>query len=88
MKQTFKLTDYLGPLAVSSCFVVAIFLLSLFINFFWISKEDEKTIFDKFGSHFDIRCGIHRMRHRLKKNAKVKNKLMESSYGLEVDTIV
>ncbi|VDN53133.1 unnamed protein product [Dracunculus medinensis] len=59
-KQEFEFVDYLGPLAVSVCFAVILFFLSLIINFIWITKEDDRT----FGSTFDLRCGVHRMRHR------------------------
>ncbi|VDN94870.1 unnamed protein product [Brugia pahangi] len=85
MKQIFELTDYLGPLAASMCFFVAIFLLSLIINFIWISKDDERTIFEKFGSNL---CGVRRMRHRSKKGTKMMNKLMVNSCGPAVDTTV
>ncbi|VDK46405.1 unnamed protein product [Anisakis simplex] len=62
--QEFEFVDYLGPLAVSTCFAVIIFFLSLVINFVWIRKDDDRTVFEKFGSTFDLRCGVHRMRHR------------------------
>ncbi|EJW82127.1 hypothetical protein WUBG_06962 [Wuchereria bancrofti] len=63
-KQEFEFIDYLGPLAVSVCFVIALFILSAIINFIWITKNDDRTVFEKFGSTFDLRCGVHRMRHR------------------------
>ncbi|VDN19074.1 unnamed protein product [Gongylonema pulchrum] len=63
-KQIFELIDYLGPLAVSVAFIIALFLISLIINFLWITKEDDRTVFEKFGSNFDIRLGVHHMRHR------------------------
>uniref|UniRef100_A0A0R3RXC3 Uncharacterized protein n=1 Tax=Elaeophora elaphi TaxID=1147741 RepID=A0A0R3RXC3_9BILA len=41
-----------------------------------------------FGSNFDIRCGVHRMRHRSEKDMKATNekKLMDESDDLEDDT--
>lgn len=46
-KQEFEFVDYLGPLAVSVCFAVILFFLSLIINFIWITKEDDRTVFEK-----------------------------------------
>ncbi|VDN23406.1 unnamed protein product [Gongylonema pulchrum] len=46
-KQIFELIDYLGPLAVSVAFIIALFLISLIINFLWITKEDDRTVFEK-----------------------------------------
>ncbi|KAM3729182.1 Neuropeptide-like peptide [Dirofilaria immitis] len=69
-KQEFEFIDYLGPLAVSVCFVVVLFILSAIINFIWITKNDDRTVFEKFGSTFDLRCGVHRMRHRPNKSWK------------------
>lgn len=46
-KQEFEFIDYLGPLAVSVCFVVALFILSAIINFIWITKNDDRTVFEK-----------------------------------------
>uniref|UniRef100_A0A914S3F0 Uncharacterized protein n=1 Tax=Parascaris equorum TaxID=6256 RepID=A0A914S3F0_PAREQ len=63
-QQEFEFIDYLGPLAVSICFAISLFFLSLVINFIWITKNDDRTVFEKFGSTFDLRCGVHRMRHR------------------------
>ncbi|VDM38232.1 unnamed protein product [Toxocara canis] len=80
-KQEFEFIDYLGPLAVSTCFAVTLFFLSLIINFIWITKQDDRTVFEKhnkerkrfqFGSTFDLRCGVHRMRHRPNKVSIMK----------------
>lgn len=46
-KQEFEFIDYLGPLAVSVCFVIVLFILSLIINFVWITKNDDRTVFEK-----------------------------------------
>lgn len=46
-KQEFEFIDYLGPLAVSVCFVVALFIISTIINFIWITKNDDRTVFEK-----------------------------------------
>ncbi|MFH4973973.1 hypothetical protein AB6A40_000682 [Gnathostoma spinigerum] len=62
--QEFEFIDYLGPLAVTICFFVIIFIISLLINFICITENDERTVFEKFGSTFDLRCGIHEVRHR------------------------
>uniref|UniRef100_A0A9J2PCL0 Nematode cuticle collagen N-terminal domain-containing protein n=1 Tax=Ascaris lumbricoides TaxID=6252 RepID=A0A9J2PCL0_ASCLU len=79
-QQEFEFIDYLGPLAVSICFAVALFLLSLVINFIWITKKDDRTVFEKFGSTFDLRCGVHRMRHR-------PNKVSLSSFTFMIDRL-
>ncbi|KAM3729150.1 Neuropeptide-like peptide [Dirofilaria immitis] len=65
--QILQFIDYLGPIAASICFIVIIFLLSLIINFILITENDERTVFEKFGSKYDIRFGIHQMRHQLEK---------------------
>uniref|UniRef100_A0A2K6VZI5 Uncharacterized protein n=1 Tax=Onchocerca volvulus TaxID=6282 RepID=A0A2K6VZI5_ONCVO len=86
--QILQFYDYLGPLAVSSCFLVTVFLLSLIINFILISKNDDRTVFEKFGSKFDIRFGVHRMRHEPKKNAKVTKQLINDPNHLIAVSVV
>ncbi|OZC06463.1 hypothetical protein X798_06554 [Onchocerca flexuosa] len=86
--QRLQFYDYLGPLAVSSCFVVTVFLLSLIINFILISKNDERTVFEKFGSKLDIRFGVHPMRHDPKKNAKAKKQLINDPNRLMAVSVV
>ncbi|VDO25752.1 unnamed protein product [Brugia timori] len=51
-------------------FLSSLFILSAIINFIWITKNDDRTVFEKFGSTFDLRCGVHRMRHRPNKSWK------------------
>lgn len=46
-KQEFEFVDYLGALAVSVCFIIILFILSLVINFLWITKADDRTVFEK-----------------------------------------
>uniref|UniRef100_A0A0N5AF02 Col_cuticle_N domain-containing protein n=1 Tax=Syphacia muris TaxID=451379 RepID=A0A0N5AF02_9BILA len=63
-KQEFEFIDYLGPLAVALAFAFVVFILSIIFNFLLIRKDDDRTVIEKFGSTFDLRCGVHRMRHR------------------------
>ncbi|VDN02454.1 unnamed protein product [Thelazia callipaeda] len=69
-KQEFEFIDFMGPLAAPFCFVLLLFVLSVIINFTCITKNDDRTIFEKFGSKFDLRCGVHRMRHCPDKSLK------------------
>jgi hypothetical protein len=78
-KQVFDVIDYLGPIAVSVLFLIILFVLSVFINFYGVTKEDDRTIFEnvsyviynylslfilQWGSRHSVRLGPHRMRHR------------------------
>uniref|UniRef100_A0A0R3S551 Neur_chan_memb domain-containing protein n=1 Tax=Elaeophora elaphi TaxID=1147741 RepID=A0A0R3S551_9BILA len=48
LKQEFEFYDYFGPVAVISLFAVTVLLISFFIlNFFFISKYDEPTVFER-----------------------------------------
>ncbi|VDD93416.1 unnamed protein product [Enterobius vermicularis] len=76
--QEFDFFDYLGPLAVAVCFALTLFILSLIFNFLLIRKSDDRTVIEKFGSTFDLRCGVHRMRHRPNESRK-QQRILDSS---------
>ncbi|VDK68102.1 unnamed protein product [Anisakis simplex] len=60
LKQEFEFYDYFGPLAVALLFAVIILLISFFVlNFFFISKYDEPTVFERIGSKHNLRLGPH-----------------------------
>lgn len=48
LKQEFEFYDYFGPVAVALLFAVIVLLISFFVlNFFFISKYDEPTVFER-----------------------------------------
>jgi hypothetical protein len=50
LTQEFTLIDYMGPLVVALIFAITLFLISfLIINFFFITKYDDFTVFEKVG---------------------------------------
>ncbi|VDN08367.1 unnamed protein product [Thelazia callipaeda] len=53
-KQIFNWLDYLAPIIVPLCFIVILFVLSLIINYIWITKNDDRTVFEKVGNNFAI----------------------------------
>ncbi|VDK73108.1 unnamed protein product [Litomosoides sigmodontis] len=60
LKQEFQFYDYFGPVAVISLFAITILLISFFIlNFFFISKYDEPTVFERIASKHNLRLGPH-----------------------------
>ncbi|CAG9537055.1 unnamed protein product [Cercopithifilaria johnstoni] len=60
LKQEFQFYDYLGPFVVISLFAIAVLLISFFIlNFFFISKYDEPTVFERIASKHNLRLGPH-----------------------------
>ncbi|KAK6114392.1 hypothetical protein QQG55_55865 [Brugia pahangi] len=60
LKQEFEFYDYFGPVAVISLFAITILLISFFIlNFFFISKHDEPTVFERIASKHNLRLGPH-----------------------------
>lgn len=55
LKQEFEFYDYLGPLAVALLFSLIILFLSFFIlNFFFISKYDEPTVFERVSLYISL----------------------------------
>uniref|UniRef100_A0AC35GHC9 Uncharacterized protein n=1 Tax=Panagrolaimus sp. PS1159 TaxID=55785 RepID=A0AC35GHC9_9BILA len=61
-KQTFEYYDYLGPLVVALIFALVVLILSFFLlNFLLVSKHDELTVFERFGSRHNLRLGPHRL---------------------------
>uniref|UniRef100_A0AC34RES1 Uncharacterized protein n=1 Tax=Panagrolaimus sp. JU765 TaxID=591449 RepID=A0AC34RES1_9BILA len=62
LKQTFNFYDYFGFIAVGAIFALALLVISFFIlNFLLVNKQDELTIFEKFGSRHNLRLGPHRL---------------------------
>jgi len=62
LKQTFEFYDYFGFLAVGAIFALFLLIISFFlINFLFVNKKDEPTIFEKFGSKHNLRLGPHRL---------------------------
>uniref|UniRef100_A0A0M3I327 Movement protein n=1 Tax=Ascaris lumbricoides TaxID=6252 RepID=A0A0M3I327_ASCLU len=60
LKQEFEFYDYFGPVAVALLFAVIVLLISFFVlNFFFISKYDEPTVFERIGSKHNLRLGPH-----------------------------
>ncbi|KHN83415.1 hypothetical protein Tcan_13824 [Toxocara canis] len=60
LKQDFEFYDYFGPVAVALLFAVIVLLISFFVlNFFFISKYDEPTVFERIGSKHNLRLGPH-----------------------------
>lgn len=50
LKQTFNFYDYFGFLAVGAIFALSLLIISFFlINFLFVNKKDEPTIFEKVG---------------------------------------
>uniref|UniRef100_A0A915DH77 Uncharacterized protein n=1 Tax=Ditylenchus dipsaci TaxID=166011 RepID=A0A915DH77_9BILA len=62
-KQEFDSIDYLGPVVVAIAFALLLLLLSFFLlNLVFIRKDDEITVFEKFGLKHNIRLGPHSLR--------------------------
>ncbi|KAE9549129.1 hypothetical protein FO519_007651 [Halicephalobus sp. NKZ332] len=62
LKQTFSFYDYFGFIAVGAIFALVLLIVSFFlINFLFVNKKDEPTIFEKFGSKHNLRLGPHRL---------------------------
>ncbi|VDK73762.1 unnamed protein product [Onchocerca ochengi] len=60
LKQEFEIYDYFGPLVVILIFAFTVLLISFFIlNFFFISKHDEPTVFERIASKHNLRLGPH-----------------------------
>uniref|UniRef100_A0A7E4VP01 Uncharacterized protein n=1 Tax=Panagrellus redivivus TaxID=6233 RepID=A0A7E4VP01_PANRE len=60
LEQSFHFYDYLGPVAVGLIFALTLIILSFFIlNFCLVSRRDELTVFEKFGSKHNLRLGPH-----------------------------
>ncbi|CAJ0575995.1 unnamed protein product, partial [Mesorhabditis spiculigera] len=60
--QEFDTIDYLGALVVGVIFSICCFLFTIFVNFFWITKYDNITVFERLGSKYNMRLGPHRVK--------------------------
>ncbi|VDN02677.1 unnamed protein product [Thelazia callipaeda] len=79
LKQEFHFYDYLGPIAVALLFAIAVLLISFFVlNFFFISKYDDPTVFERLASKHNLRLGPHDVqtvisrKHRYMKNNAIR----------------
>ncbi|TKR81619.1 hypothetical protein L596_015462 [Steinernema carpocapsae] len=69
-KQEFEFVDMMGPLVAAGIFIVCLFLLSVCINFTCIKEDDDRTVYEKFGSRWNIKLGVHTPRRRLQQREK------------------
>ncbi|CAD5228935.1 unnamed protein product [Bursaphelenchus okinawaensis] len=59
-KQDFAFFDYMGPLVAAVIFAVCLLVVSfLLLNFCFVLKNDELTVFERFGSKHNVRLGPH-----------------------------
>uniref|UniRef100_A0A914DUC5 Uncharacterized protein n=1 Tax=Acrobeloides nanus TaxID=290746 RepID=A0A914DUC5_9BILA len=86
LKQEFELYDYLGPVAVALAFAIIVLFLSFFLlNYCLISKEDEVTVFERFGSRHNVRLGPHSLdsiRRRKQRQAEIEAEQQQQSSKL------
>ncbi|GMT19597.1 hypothetical protein PFISCL1PPCAC_10894, partial [Pristionchus fissidentatus] len=62
LKQTLAVSDYLGVVAVWLVFFVVVFVISFScLNWCCIQKEDDITIFEKWGAPRKMKMGVHRL---------------------------
>ncbi|GMR42813.1 hypothetical protein PMAYCL1PPCAC_13008, partial [Pristionchus mayeri] len=62
LKQTLEWADYTGFLAVGAIFSVVVFCISFFcLNWFCVQKEDDITVFEKWGALRKMKMGPHRL---------------------------
>ncbi|GMS89795.1 hypothetical protein PENTCL1PPCAC_11970, partial [Pristionchus entomophagus] len=62
LKQSLDVVDYFGFIAVWLIFFVVIFAISFgCINWFCVQKEDDITVFEKWGAPRKMKMGPHRL---------------------------
>ncbi|CAI4232395.1 unnamed protein product [Auanema sp. JU1783] len=62
-KQELEFADYLSPLAVGAVFTASLLIICVFfLNWCFIRKEDDITVFERWGHKHDVklRLGVHR----------------------------
>ncbi|CAD5234826.1 unnamed protein product [Bursaphelenchus xylophilus] len=59
-KQDFLFTDYMGPVVAAVIFAICLLVVSfLLLNYCFVLKTDELTVFERFGSKHNVRLGPH-----------------------------
>ncbi|GMT32443.1 hypothetical protein PFISCL1PPCAC_23740, partial [Pristionchus fissidentatus] len=84
--QDFALIDYLAPVILGAIFALGAFILSCAANYLYINKDDELTVYEKFGAKRNFRLG--RPLHKVKKLLADKIIAEDEDYFIGEKTIL